>query len=67
MKEEKEERRGKNNIRVRSIVTSKVGEMEYKARLRRSIWMRKETLGFVQYVFCKKVFELVLSMGKINI
>ena len=56
MKEEKEERRGKNNIRVRSIVTSKVGEMEYKARVRRSIWMRKETLGCVQYVFGKNIF-----------
>ena len=55
MKEEKEERQGKNKIRVGSIVTAKVGGIEYKARVWRSIWMRKETLGCVQYVLWNKI------------
>ena len=56
MKEENEERKGKNKIRVGSIVTAKVGEMAYKARVGRSIWLRKETMGCVQSVLGKKSF-----------
>ena len=46
---------------------AKVGGMEYKAWARRSRWMSKETLGCVQSVLGGRFFELVLSMGKINI
>ena len=67
MKEEKEERRGNNKIRVGSIVIVKSGEMKYKARVSRSRWLREETLGCFQSVLGKKISELVLSMGKINI
>ena len=56
MKDEKEERWGKNKIRVVSIVTAKVGEMEHKARVRRNRWIRKETMGCVQYVLWNKSF-----------
>ena len=56
MKEEKKERQGKNKIRVGSIVTAKVGEMEYMERARRSIWLRKETMVCVQSVLGKKSF-----------
>ena len=66
MKEEKEERRGKNNIRLVSIVTDKFGELDNNKRVVISKWLRKETLVCVQYMLGMKIFELVLSMGKIN-
>ena len=62
----KEERQVKNKIRVGSMVTAKAGEMEYKSRARRSRFLSKETLVYVQSMLGKKIFELVLIMGKID-
>ena len=49
--------RGNNKIGVGSMATSKVGEMEQKAKLGRSRRLRKEVAGCVKAIAGKKRFS----------
>ena len=54
--EKKEYRWYKNNIRVSSMVTAKVGEIKEKKRVGIWIRLRKDVVGYFQYVVGKKIF-----------
>ena len=63
MKETKEEKQRKTNIRVGSVVTSKVRYMEEKNREGRIRRTRKEVVGCSQAVMGKKKFLVKFKIG----
>ena len=58
---------GKKKIGVGSMVTVKVGEIEEKANMGRSIRLSKEVMGCVQDVVGEKKFWVRLEAGKLKV
>ena len=66
IKERKEAKRGKTKITVRSVVTSKLVNVEDKTGKGMIRRMRKDMVGCVQAVVWKKMFRNIFKYGQLK-